>query len=117
MNQLVMLRVRTAQILQRPHYEYFVSANPDGSASWTQDINRRGVVYSFPKGWVNWNIGNQHGGHPYAWQPSVAYNKALESYMMLNWGIGVADDGDWFGKPSYLGFWTAPKPWGPWTQV
>ena len=31
--------------------------------------------------------------------------------------IGVGSDGDWFGKPSYLGFWIAPQPWGPWTQA
>ncbi len=23
----------------------------------------------------------------------------------------------WFGKPSYLGFWAATHPWGPWTQI
>jgi hypothetical protein len=31
--------------------------------------------------------------------------------------MGCAPDGMWFGKPSYLGFWIAPQPWGPWTQV
>jgi hypothetical protein len=31
--------------------------------------------------------------------------------------MGCSPDGNWFGKPSYLGFWTAPRPWGPWTQV
>ena len=25
--------------------------------------------------------------------------------------------GGWFGKPSYLGFWIAHNPWGPWTQI
>jgi hypothetical protein len=23
----------------------------------------------------------------------------------------------WFGTPSYLGFWVASQPWGPWTQI
>ena len=36
---------------------------------------------------------------------------------MANWGMGSAPDGEWFGKPSYLGFWTAPNPWGTWTQI
>jgi hypothetical protein len=27
------------------------------------------------------------------------------------------DGEDWFTRPSYLGAWTAPAPWGPWTQV
>ena len=31
--------------------------------------------------------------------------------------MGCNDDGRWFGKPSYLGFWIAEHPWGPWNQV
>jgi len=111
MNQLVMFRVPKDRILDRSAYEFFVSANPDGSAKWSADINARGIVYTFPSGWVNTKV------HPYAWHPSVAYNAPLGLYMMANWGMGCAPDGMWFGKPSYLGFWAAPKPWGPWTQV
>ena len=37
--------------------------------------------------------------------------------MMVNWGMGCDSDGKWFGKPSYLGFWIAAYPWGPWNQV
>jgi hypothetical protein len=117
MNQLAMLRVKKDNILNRGEYEYFVRRNDDGTAEWTKDINKRGVVYEFPKGWVNYNIGPGHSGHPYSWQPTVVYNKPLGLYMMASWGIGVGADGDWFGKPSYLGFYTAPNPWGPWTQV
>ncbi len=117
MNQLVMLRVKKDKILCRSEYEYFVSLNSDQTANWSKEISNRGVVCQFPKGWVNYNIGPGHSGHPYAWQPSVVYNKPLGVYMMANWGIGVGSDGDWFGKPSYLGFWTAQQPWGPWTQV
>ena len=36
---------------------------------------------------------------------------------MVNWGMGCASDGLWFGKPSYLGFWKSKHPWGPWTQI
>lgn len=117
MNQLAMLRVKKDQLLDRSQYEYFQSRAADGTASWTKDITKRGVVHEFPKGWVNYNIGPGHSGHPYSWQPTVVYNKPLGVYMMANWGIGVGSDGDWFGKPSYLGFYTAPNPWGPWTQV
>ena len=56
--------------------------------------------------------------HPYAWHPSVVFYPASGQYLMANWGMGCTSDGSyWFGKPSYLGFWTAPQPWGPWTQV
>ena len=47
----------------------------------------------------------------------MVYNRALNTYMRFNWGIGVDEGGDWFTQPSYLGFWNAPQPWGPWTQV
>jgi hypothetical protein len=55
--------------------------------------------------------------HPYAWHPSVVYYAACDQYLMANWGMGCDQAGNWFGKPSYLGFWTAPAPCGPWTQV
>ena len=111
MNQLVMFRVRKDRILDRSAYEFFVSRNPDGGAEWSGDISSRAPVHTFPSGWVNTRI------HPYAWHPSVVYNAPLGLYMMANWGMGCDADGMWFGKPSYLGFWTAPEPWGPWAQV
>ena len=111
MNQLVMFRVRRDCILDRSAYEFFVSIDRDGGAIWDGDISARGVVCTFHSGWVNTRI------HPYSWHPSVVYNAPLGLYMMANWGMGCAPDGMWFGKPSYLGFWTAPQPWGPWTQV
>jgi hypothetical protein len=111
MNQLVMFRVPKDRILDRSAYEFFAARNPDGSAEWARDINARGVVHTFPPGWVNTKI------HPYAWHPSVVYNAPLGVYLMANWGMGCSPDGMWFGKPSYLGFWTAPEPWGPWEQV
>ncbi|NLS79200.1 MAG: DUF4185 domain-containing protein [Chloroflexi bacterium] len=111
MNQLVMFRARKERLLDRSAYEYFAERRRDGSAAWTSDIAQRGVVHTFPAGWVNTQI------HPYAWHPSVVYVAPLGVYLMANWGMGCAPDGMWFGKPSYLGFWTAPQPWGPWTQV
>lgn len=111
MNQLVMFRVARDRLLDRTAYEYFTRIKPDGSAAWVKDISERGIVHTFPRGWVNTQI------HPYAWHPSVAYNPALGVYMMANWGMGCTADGLWFGKPSYLGFWIAPQPWGPWTQI
>jgi len=111
MNQLVLCRVRKDRVLDRSAYEFFTSRNADGSANWTEEIAYRGVVHTFPSGWVNSKT------HPYAWHPSVVYNAPLGVYLMVNWGMGCAADRSWFGKPSYLGLWTAPQPWGPWTQV
>ena len=36
---------------------------------------------------------------------------------MANRGLGCAADGGPFGEPSYVGFWIARNPWGPWTQI
>jgi hypothetical protein len=111
MNQLVMFRVRKENVLDRGAYEFFAGRTADGGARWSPQIEQRGVVHTFPAGWVNTWL------HAYAWHPSVVYNAPLGVYMMANWGMGCDTDGKWFGKPSYLGFWTAPQPWGPWTQV
>jgi hypothetical protein len=111
MNQLVLGRVPTDRILDRSAYEFFVGRHHDGNAAWSSRIERRGVVHTFPSGWVNTLV------HPWAWHPSVVYIAPLGVYLMANWGTGCTPEGEWFGKPSYLGFWTAPDPWGPWIQV
>ncbi len=111
MNHLVMYRVQKDKILQRSAYEYFVSRNPDGSASWSPVIDDRKPVHVFPSGWVN------KLKHPYSWHPSVVYNKGLDLYMMSNWGVGTDSTGEWFKKPSYLGIYTSSAPWGPWKQI
>ena len=111
MNQLVLCRVPKAHILNRAAYEFFSGLKSDESATWTKDINALAVVHTFPSGWVNVT------GVPHAWQPSVAYLAPLGLYMMANWGNGIAPDGAGFVKPCYIGFWTAPNPWGPWTQI
>ncbi len=121
MNELVMFRTPSAKILDRSAYEFFAGLRSTGDAKWTKDIGARKPVQVFPRGWVNrmW--------HPYAWHPSVVYNAPLGLYMMANWGMGTGTTADpfsgvtidhmWFAKPSYLGFWIAPNPWGPWTQI
>jgi hypothetical protein len=112
MNQLALCRVPKEKLLDRGAYEFFVKRSEDGtSAEWTKDIAARGVVHTFPAGYVNSKV------HPYAWQPSVVYNEPLGVYLMSSWGMGNTPDGTWFGKPSYLGFWAAKHPWGPWVQV
>ncbi|WP_129782630.1 DUF4185 domain-containing protein [Peristeroidobacter soli] len=111
MNELVMFRVPKARLLDRHFYEYFAGRQDGGAARWTRDIESRAVVHTFPRGWVNKLV------HPYAWQPSVVYNDPLGLYMMANWATGCTPEGVWFSKPSYLGFWVASDPWGPWMQI
>ncbi len=111
MNELVLLRVPKEQVLDRGAYEYFAGLDADGDATWSGEIDARAVVHTFPRGWVNTMV------HPWGWSPSVVYDEPLGVYLMANWGTGPSADGMWFGKPSYLGLWTAPQPWGPWTQI
>jgi hypothetical protein len=111
MNELVLCRMPKTQIRDRHAYEYFGGSTAGGGAKWVKDINERAAVHTFPRGWVNKTL------HPYAWHPSITYNGPLGLYLMANWGMGCTPDGEWFGKPSYLGFWVAANPWGPWIQV
>ena len=111
MNQLVMCRVPKGRILNRCAYEFFVARRQDGGADWSPSIEERGVVHAFPGGWINRTV------HPYSWNPSIVTYTATQQYLMANWGMGCGPAGEWFGKPSYLGFWTSPQPWGPWAQV
>jgi hypothetical protein len=116
MKQLVMARVPTDKIKDRDAYEFFVSRS-SGGAKWSCDINKREPVHFFPEGWVNTARWEGSGAHPYSWHPSLIYNKPLNKYMMLNWGMGAGENNDWFEKPSYLGCWVADYPWGPWEQI
>jgi hypothetical protein len=111
MNQLVMFRVPKTQILNRGAYEYFAGLEGTGNARWAKEISARAPVHTFPSGWVN------KTDHPWSWVPSVTYNAPLGIYMMATWGTGCAPDSSWFGKPSYLGIWSASHPWGPWRQI
>lgn len=110
MNELVMFRVSKSRLLDRSSYEYFAGMRAGGGAAWSHDIEARVPVATFPMGWV------ENTFHPYSWMPSVVYNAPFDLYLMSSWGTGSGSRGEIFGVPSYLGFWTSPTPWGPWTQ-
>jgi hypothetical protein len=111
MNEIVLFRAPTGELLDRSAYEFFAGATESGGARWTRDIGARVPVLTMPSGWVNKHV------HPWAWLPSVTYNAPLGVFMMANWATGPSPTGMWFAKPSYLGFWTAPNPWGPWSSI
>lgn len=106
MNQVVLCRTPRSSIADRSAYRFYA-----GDGKWSHRVEDRAVLVTGPAGWVNRFV------HPYAWHPSVVYYPATGQYLMANWGMGIDAEGNWFGRPSYLGFWTAPEPWGPWTQV
>jgi hypothetical protein len=114
-NELVMFRVPKSRLLDRRCYEFFAGRRADGKATWTKEVSARSPVHTFPRGWVN--SGKLPGETPWAWVPSVTYNAPLGVYMMSSWGTGCSPEGGWFAKPSYLGFWISPAPWGPFRQI
>jgi hypothetical protein len=111
MNQLALCRVAKDKLLERSAYQFFSGRDADGIVQWSDEIKDRQPICEFPTGWVNKYL------NPYAWHPSVVYFPATGEYLMANWGMGTDATGQWFTKPSYLGFWTASEPWGPWRQV
>jgi hypothetical protein len=117
MNELVLLRVPVAEILNRHAYEFFAGRVGARSARWVRSIADRAVVHTFPRGWVNGT--NLFPGDLVveSWLPSVIYNEPLGLYLMASAGVGCAPDGTEFGKASYLGFWVSATPWGPWRQI
>jgi len=117
MNQLVMFRVPKDRLLERRAYGFFGGMKSGSEAIWVANIGDRVSIHTFPRGWVNTPREGQNVVQ--SWLPSVVYNATLGIYMMANSGVGCPSDGDWFARsvPSYLGFWTSPSPWGPWTQI
>jgi hypothetical protein len=111
MNQLALCRVPKDQLLTRSAYEFFIGRDAGSKPRWSAKIEDRKPVHEFPAGWVNKYL------NPYAWHPSVVFFPPTGEYLMANWGMGTDATGQWFTKPSYLGFWTADEPWGPWRQV
>jgi hypothetical protein len=109
-NELVMFRVPTDRVPDRGAYEYFAGLRADGDADWTAEVEDRAVVHRFPLGYAT--------PHAHTWVPSIVYNEPLGLYLMANFGMAWAGAGEDFAlDPSYLGFWTSPTPWGPWTQI
>lgn len=114
-NQLILLRVPKARILDRQAYEFFTGMRTTAEATWTRDIKQRRPVHTFPRGWVS--SGKIDGQIAMGWSTSVVYYEPLGVYLMAGQGTGVGADGGWYGKPSYLGLWVSPTPWGPFRQI
>lgn len=109
MNQLVMARVPKDKILDPASYEFFVARDGHGGASWSPELRQRGVVHTFPVGWVG-------SGLAYSWHPYVVFNEPLNLYLMAAGGTG-RNGSFTLSEPSSLGIYTAQQPWGPWTSI
>jgi len=91
-NEIAVFRVEKKRILDRDSYECFMNLNGDG-ATWTKDMESRGVVHSLP-------AGSSMG--------SIVYNAPLGLYMMTECGSSINAAGTQVdNKPSRLGIWIA----------
>lgn len=114
-NQLILCRVPKLMVLERSAYQFFCGLDAGGGAAWSRDIKDRLAIHTFAEGWISSN--KVQGQFTMGWSVSVVYNEPLGVYMMAAQGIGLAGNGGWYGKPSYLGFWVASTPWGPFRQI
>ena len=103
MRQLIMARVPVDEILTEGSYEYRTATG------WSSTFADRSPIYTFPSGWVGSDFA-------YAWHPAITYIPQLRLYLMAAGGT-AKNNGTLFNAESYLGMYTAPEPWGPWTQV
>lgn len=113
--EMILARVRTANILHRDAYQFFAGFHGGGDATWSKDIGKVATVFQFPSGWKSTK--DDDGMVPAGWNFSAVYNRPLNLYMMVGQGTGSGSDGGWHGKSPYLGFWVAPTPWGPFRQI
>jgi len=114
-NQLILFRVSRTRIRDRAAYEVFAGSDARDGVAWSCDVRNRQAVHCFPEGWISSN--SVDGQFTMGWSVNVVYNPPLGLYMLVANGIGVAENGGWYGKPSYLGFWVAANPWGPFRQI
>ena len=112
--KLSVARVDKRHIRDRSRYEYF-RAWDGGQPSWTTEVKERGVNLEYPERRAD-------GEWMWAsWFPDVVYNKGLDRYIMVSYGVSDGGKPFWDGwcsncaYPASLGFWHAKDPWGPWT--
>ncbi|MBV9469713.1 MAG: serine hydrolase, partial [Abitibacteriaceae bacterium] len=106
-DSMVLARVPQDRMTQRAAYEFFQRLNAQGQPIWTQDIQGRGAVFSYP-------------GH--CLRSQITYNAALQRYLwwqQLPNLDGAKEHKDLVDTRYQGGFgvYDAPTPWGPWTTA
>ncbi|MBN2474477.1 MAG: serine hydrolase [Pirellulales bacterium] len=96
-DRMVLTRVPKDRVALRGAYEFFRQLDAAGQPVWSNDVTRRGAVFSHP-------------GRCY--RSAVSYNAALKRYLWCQ--ILPGDDTRFEGG---FGVYDAPEPWGPWTTV
>jgi CubicO group peptidase (beta-lactamase class C family) len=96
-DRMVLARVAKHNILKRDAYEFFERLDDNRQPHWTNDIAKRGAVFSHP-------------GRCY--RSNVSYHPGLKRYLWVQ--ILPGKDPRFEGG---FGIYDAPEPWGPWTTA
>jgi len=96
-DRFVLARVPKDRIRDRAAYQFLVKLDAHGQPVWSEDITRRGAVFTHP--------GN-------CYRSQVSYNAGLGRYLWCQTHPG--NDARFAGG---FGVYDAPEPWGPWTTV
>ncbi|HEU5077634.1 MAG TPA: sialate O-acetylesterase [Opitutaceae bacterium] len=100
-DRMVLARVPKDRLTQHEAYEYFVSIDANGGATWSKDVARRGAVFTHPGACYRSGISYDAGLRRYLWCQILPYSKHPQG-MRFQGGFGIYE---------------APEPWGPWKTV
>ena len=98
-DRMVLARVSQDRMRDRDAYEFFLALDSGGRPTWTEDIDRRGAVFTYPGS---------------CRRSGISYNAALSRYLW--WQQASEEDVDTRFQGGF-GIHDAPEPWGPWTTV
>ncbi len=96
-DRYVMARVPKDRLRERDAYEFFVKLDDRSQPVWTDDIARRGAVFTNPGA---------------CYRSGISYNSGLKRYLWCQ--IGPGQDTRYTGG---FAIYDAPEPWGPWTTA
>jgi CubicO group peptidase (beta-lactamase class C family) len=98
-DRFVLMRVPSDRLTDRTQYQFFVSRDANGNATWSNDIAQRGAVFT-------------HAGH--ALRSGITYDAGIGRYLWWQMYPVTGEDNRFTGG---FGVYDAPTPWGPWTTV
>jgi CubicO group peptidase (beta-lactamase class C family) len=100
-DQMIMARVDKNKIQDRKSYQFFSSFNNHAKPVWSDDMNKRGAVFTHPA---------------MCYRSGITYNRGLKCYL---WCQIHPESKDPQGSRFQGGFgiYEASEPWGPWHTV
>jgi len=100
-DRMVLARVPKDKLQDLSGYEFFSSFDSSGNPEWSEDIKRRGTVFSNPA---------------MCCRSGISYDEGLKRYLWCQ----IIPESDHPQGPRFqggFGIYEAPEPWGPWSTV